>query len=715
MPDQKIELWPDWKIVGELGSGSFGKVYEIHRQNGTYLEKSALKVIRIPSNPAELLHLRAEGLQKENTEAYLSRHVNEIRNEIGVMQQFVGYSNIVSYEDYRIIKHRDDVGWDILIRMELLTPLSAFMMTHTLTEEMVLQVGLDISQALRILHGAGVIHRDIKPQNIFINERGYFKLGDFGISRSMPDTGRAMSFKGTLSYMAPETFAMRGADARSDIYSLALVLYKCLNGGREPFLKTGSFGPGDIDDAQNRRLKGAPVPEPSRGSRALARVILKALEPDPARRYQTADQFLLALREVSGQKTGRTVEVSRLFKPTMPVRIQKGIPSTPVDRHYSLPVEGGTGEKRGLVNESQASQVGSDIRGKGQSGRIANGYNINKREYAKALPKKRGTARAAVLAICMAAVCFLAAMAGWMIWDARKKTEPLQTLSETTDPSVPSISRMKEGRSIFSEAVSPAVHAAYMEDDAGDVVVFEDSALERAVREALGIEDGIPVTIGDAVIVTTLELSGENRDSTEKIKSLTGLSAFSNLEKLNLSNNMIETIEELEWIPSLRTLDLSGNRISDISALQGLTSLGYLDLLENEISDIGPIINLDNISLLDISSNVISSIDGIGRMSALEVLLMDNNQISNLRPLKTLDRLQYLTVGDNEVEDISVVRHLKSLVLLYVYDNRITDISSITALENLEELAVTGNPIEDYSPLDRLPDSVKVYRDEDDN
>ena len=110
MPD--IQLWPDWKIVREIGSGSYGKVYEIHRQNGIYLERAALKVIRIPQNQADLEQLRMDGIQPEATEAYLERHVEEIRNEIGLMQRLIGHTNIVSYEDYLIRKrtHPDQDG-----------------------------------------------------------------------------------------------------------------------------------------------------------------------------------------------------------------------------------------------------------------------------------------------------------------------------------------------------------------------------------------------------------------------------------------------------------------------------------------------------------------------------------------------------------------------------------------------------------------------------
>jgi len=296
-----IHLWPDWKIVRELGSGSFGHVYEIHRQNGPYLERSALKVIRVPENPAELEQLRMDGLGEEDTESYLQRYVEEIRTEIGLMQHFVGYSNIVSYEDYLVRKREEGIGWDILIRMELLTPLPEYMASHPMSEQEVIRLGLDISQALVICHGAGILHRDIKPQNIFVNRRGFFKLGDFGISRQMPGSGSVLSFKGSIPYMAPETFAMRNTDARSDVYSLALVLYRILNGGREPFLSSSGFSPAQREEAQRRRLSGEVLPWPANGSQALCEVLARALSPNPAARYPAASEFHKALERITAE------------------------------------------------------------------------------------------------------------------------------------------------------------------------------------------------------------------------------------------------------------------------------------------------------------------------------------------------------------------------------------------------------------------------------
>lgn len=101
------------------------------------------------------------------------------------MDEIKGFTNIVSYEDHMVIEHPDEIAWDILIRMELLTSLPDYCTTHTMSEKQVIQLGMDICNALEICEEKKIIHRDIKPDNIFVNDRGDFKLGDFGIARTV--------------------------------------------------------------------------------------------------------------------------------------------------------------------------------------------------------------------------------------------------------------------------------------------------------------------------------------------------------------------------------------------------------------------------------------------------------------------------------------------------------------------------------------------------
>ena len=108
--------------------------------------------------------------------------------------------------DHLIIEHEDDIGWDILMRLELLTPLLDHTYKNGMTEDDVIKLGTDMCKALEFCRKYDIIHRDIKPENIFIAPSGDYKLGDFGIAKTVEKTRLGMSRRGTVVYMAPEVF-----------------------------------------------------------------------------------------------------------------------------------------------------------------------------------------------------------------------------------------------------------------------------------------------------------------------------------------------------------------------------------------------------------------------------------------------------------------------------------------------------------------------------
>ena len=118
-----------WYITKQLGAGSYGKVFEIQRTDaldGT-VYRGALKAITIPSSPEELQSvLDEDGLDRQGASSYFRETVVALNREIALMNKVKGHSNIVSYEDHDVIEHTDGIGWDILIRMELLTPISQY-------------------------------------------------------------------------------------------------------------------------------------------------------------------------------------------------------------------------------------------------------------------------------------------------------------------------------------------------------------------------------------------------------------------------------------------------------------------------------------------------------------------------------------------------------------------------------------------------------------
>ncbi len=293
--------WKEWEVTELLGAGSFGKVFKIKRTGlNNFVEESALKVIRIPQNPSDYESAISEGMDDESVSAYFESIVSELSNEFALMSRLKGNTNIVSFEDYEVVKIQDDFGWEIFIRMEYLTPLTAYIAQNDITVRDVAAIGIDICKALEVCEKEKIIHRDIKPENIFVSSRGDYKLGDFGIAKRLENTSVSLTKKGTLSYMAPEVYKGQPYTSSVDIYSLGIVLYRLLNYNRNPFMPPY---PERIqyhhrEEARIRRMSGEPLPVPVSAPEDFARVILKACAYDPADRFPDARSMRLALESI---------------------------------------------------------------------------------------------------------------------------------------------------------------------------------------------------------------------------------------------------------------------------------------------------------------------------------------------------------------------------------------------------------------------------------
>lgn len=316
-----IETWPGWQNAGLLGEGSFGKVYKIERQEFGIKNEAALKVISIPQNPSDLKAALSEGMDMAEATAYFRSCVEDIVREIALMNQLKGDSNIVSYEDHMVLEREDGIGWDILIRMELLTPLLDYIREHPLTPDDVRHMGLDMARAMKRCESVHIMHRDIKPENIFVSNTGSFKLGDFGVARMAEKTVSAMSRKGTYVYMAPEVYKGEVYDNRADIYSIGILLYRFLNDNRTPFLPhyPQPIRYTDREEALNRRLSGEAIPEPAYGSALLKALVLKACAFYPDDRFANARELEKAILETMEHPSGSSVPAQKAEPAIIPV------------------------------------------------------------------------------------------------------------------------------------------------------------------------------------------------------------------------------------------------------------------------------------------------------------------------------------------------------------------------------------------------------------
>lgn len=292
-------VFKDWKIVKWIGGGASGAVYEVQKDGLDVPLKAALKVMRVPQDPAITDALYGDGMDESSVTHYLQQIVEDLTKEIELMAGLKGFAQIVSYEDYQVIKNPDLAQWDVLIRMELLTPLQVYQKERDLSEEDIYRMAVQLVKALVFLEEKNIVHRDIKPQNLFVNESGTYKLGDFGIARICDQASGNLSRKGTDNYMAPELYLAKPYDKTVDIYSLGLVLYKAVNKNRLPFYpQEGAYTKEVCQEALEKRISGQTLDFPAKASLDFGQIILKMCAYRAQDRYQSAENLLRALERI---------------------------------------------------------------------------------------------------------------------------------------------------------------------------------------------------------------------------------------------------------------------------------------------------------------------------------------------------------------------------------------------------------------------------------
>lgn len=307
-------FWNEWYIIRELGKGSYGTVYLAQKESFGEKYYSAIKHIALPPREEDARALITEGTitDLDQARAYYEQMAAALRKEINVNYQLKGNTNIVSYEDDQIIEREDSPGYDLFIKMELLTSLDAHMAQCPTTVGDVIRLGMDICSALSILRKKHIVHRDIKPANIFLNDNGDYKLGDFGVAYTMDKASSKMSLQGTYTYVAPELVLGGEADYGVDMYSLGLVMFKLLNQNRGPFLP---LPPAPVlysqeESANQKRFSGEAIPAPALGPQALKDVVLKAVAFRPEDRWSGPEAMRRELELL--QKTLSQSELSQV-------------------------------------------------------------------------------------------------------------------------------------------------------------------------------------------------------------------------------------------------------------------------------------------------------------------------------------------------------------------------------------------------------------------
>ncbi len=285
-PKQITPLLSNMTVDGKLGKGPNGEVYLVTRRTDN--KQLALKHLAIPASESQTKALLYSGAVKTEAQAqrYYSALVQELKAELLLLNNVKNAANLLKFRGYQVDQKYIGAGYDVYLLADYYPNLTEAIQKQPLTKLQALNLAIDLCSALEQLRAVGLVHKDVHPRNIHLNNAGQYMIGDMGVAPlsdlqygSMPD---AM----ITEYTAPELLdGSATLNATMDIYSIGLVLYEIYNGGVLPRNSKGQF----------RRKADKPLDAPEFADVAMSEIILKACAFDPDARYQSPSDMKQAL------------------------------------------------------------------------------------------------------------------------------------------------------------------------------------------------------------------------------------------------------------------------------------------------------------------------------------------------------------------------------------------------------------------------------------
>ena len=649
-------------LIGRvLGQGGFGITYLAWDES---LEAKVAVKEYMPGELADRTEGRMVHVISGSRQEEFSYGQERFQEEARILAKFMGQPGIAGVTDYF-----DENGTSYFV-MDYIEGISFKTYIAGAGGKVSVQEALDVMipvlRALTAVHGEGLIHRDVTPDNIYITKDGNVKLLDFGSARySLGDKSKSLDVILKVGYAPKEQYIRRGRQGPyTDVYSCAACLYAAITG----YLPPESLERLDHDTLVPPSKAGVEIPL------YLERAILKGLAVQPEDRFQTASEFLEALESqqvvelAPGQPAGNRKRYPLLAGGVL-LAAAFGTAALLFAGREENPA-GGLDSPQGRQAFSQSQEEPVEMADIGGREYPVNLTSLDLRELGLTDEELEG----------------LAKMTDLVELDLRG--------NEMTDLSpLSGMANLKELR--------------LSGDIGGNDGISDLSPLSGLSRlkvlhlPAANIEDLSPlfglVQLEDLALIDPESDLGLAED-------ITPLASLVNLKELYLKIGVISDLTPLSGMTKLESLRIRAqNYVTDYSPLSGMKNLKELEMAENQFPqavDISPFANLTSLESLRMGCNV-QDLEPLRNLHSLKKLMLSgrtsgsgDDVFGSLEPLSALTNLEDLNLQSGQVTDLSPLSGLTNLKVLDLNVPQATDLTPLLGLPNLEEGEVNGEEIE---------------------
>lgn len=659
-------------VGGVLGEGGFGI---------TYIGLDLVLEIRIaikeyyPSGVVNRNHNNSDRVVPGigGNEEVFDRGKKSFMEEARILARFVDEPGIVGVRDLFPVNNTAYIIMDYLEGVTLKRYLDQ---EGPIRLDRLLELLLPVMRSLERVHGQGLIHRDISPDNIMMLKNGALKLLDFGAARDISaadEKSRSVMLK--RGYAPEEQYRSKGRQGPwTDVYALSATIYKCLTG------ITPEDGVERVFEDRLRRPSELGVAI----SEAQEKALLHGMAILPESRCQSVRELCRGL--CGNQLEERLPEGGAAPKMTVPQ-------SATAEEDQNMDEE--DKNKTVFADSATASADFTTAAPRKDSGvAAATAFPDKERYKAEMRRRKRRTVAigitAVVLLVVVVSIVFTAAGSVSIAGRTYSRSDT-QVYIKPTEAAPLNKGELAKLKSLPNLTWLRLTDCDLDNDDLS--VLGELTWLKTLVIDSgPGITDIAP--LGNLTELTYLKLSGTS------VADLSPLRNCRSLYRLDVSNSSIENISALAELPGLNELNCSYTKVRDLAPLAELRRLSILYADGNQLTTIAPLENLTRLYILSLNDNQIASLSPLKGHTKLRYFYCGANRLDSLEGLDNCTLLETVDLSGNLLSDLSLLKKSsEDLKELYLQNNRIADVAPLADCGLLKTLNITNNKIETVDPL----------------